>query len=94
MHIPTCCGQFAVNGQFCFCCRGHNYPIWCVDVSTLGVYVATGSHDRTARLWSLDRTFPLRIFAGHNQDVEVYFVHHPLYAHLGQYLTQTGFTCH
>lgn len=55
--------------------RGHNYPIWCVDVSTLGVYVATGSHDRTARLWSLDRTFPLRIFAGHNQDVEAVQFH-------------------
>ncbi|PSN32020.1 TAF5-like RNA polymerase II p300/CBP-associated factor-associated factor 65 kDa subunit 5L [Blattella germanica] len=50
--------------------RGHNYPLWCVDVSTFGVYVATGSHDRTARLWSLDRSFPLRIFAGHVQDVE------------------------
>lgn len=57
-----------------FCFRGHNYPIWCVDVSTLGLYFATGSHDRTARLWSLDRTFPLRIFAGHNQDVEVPYV--------------------
>jgi WD40 repeat protein len=79
---PKCCGQFGVNSE-CGACgtdycssmicffRGHNYPIWCVDVSTLGVYVATGSHDRTARLWSLDRTFPLRIFAGHNQDVEV-----------------------
>ncbi|XP_069684666.1 TAF5-like RNA polymerase II p300/CBP-associated factor-associated factor 65 kDa subunit 5L isoform X2 [Periplaneta americana] len=55
--------------------RGHNYPIWCVDMSTLGVYVATGSHDRTARLWSLDRTFPLRIFAGHNQDVEAVQFH-------------------
>lgn len=55
--------------------RGHNYPIWCVDVSTLGLYVATGSHDRTARLWSLDRTFPLRIFAGHNQDVEAVQFH-------------------
>ncbi|KDR11498.1 TAF5-like RNA polymerase II p300/CBP-associated factor-associated factor 65 kDa subunit 5L [Zootermopsis nevadensis] len=55
--------------------RGHNYPIWCVDVSTLGLYFATGSHDRTARLWSLDRTFPLRIFAGHNQDVEAVQFH-------------------
>ncbi|KAJ9588315.1 hypothetical protein L9F63_018313 [Diploptera punctata] len=55
--------------------RGHNYPIWCVDASPMGVYVATGSHDRTARLWSLDRTFPLRVFAGHNQDVEALKFH-------------------
>ncbi|XP_054267151.1 TAF5-like RNA polymerase II p300/CBP-associated factor-associated factor 65 kDa subunit 5L [Macrosteles quadrilineatus] len=49
--------------------RGHNYAVWCVAVSSLGVYIATGSHDRTARLWSLDRTYPLRMFAGHCQDV-------------------------
>ncbi|EEB15358.1 WD-repeat protein, putative [Pediculus humanus corporis] len=50
--------------------RGHNYPIWAIDVSPLGVYVATGSHDKTARLWSLERNYPLRIFAGHVQDVD------------------------
>ena len=27
--------------------------------------------DRTARLWSYDRTHQLRIFAGHSQDVDV-----------------------
>lgn len=51
--------------------RGHNYPIWCLDVAKHGVYMASGSYDRTAKLWSLDRTFPLRIFAGHNSDVNV-----------------------
>lgn len=49
--------------------RGHNYPVWCLDVAKHGVYMATGSHDRTAKLWSLDRTFPLKIFAGHILDV-------------------------
>ncbi|EHB03271.1 TAF5-like RNA polymerase II p300/CBP-associated factor-associated factor 65 kDa subunit 5L [Heterocephalus glaber] len=29
-----------------------------------------GSHDRTARLWSFDRTYPLRIYAGHLADVD------------------------
>ncbi|XP_035440971.1 TAF5-like RNA polymerase II p300/CBP-associated factor-associated factor 65 kDa subunit 5L [Spodoptera frugiperda] len=48
--------------------RGHNYPIWCMDVSKSGLFV-TGSHDRTAKLWSLERTFPIRIFVGHMSDV-------------------------
>jgi WD40 repeat protein len=71
------CNETHRYNSMAFFCRGHNYPIWCVDVSTLGVYVATGSHDRTARLWSLDRTFPLRIFAGHNEDVEVAYDEQP-----------------
>lgn len=54
-------------------CSGHNYPIWCMDTSTFDLYTATGSHDRTAKLWSLDRTFPLRIFAGHFLDINVCF---------------------
>jgi len=29
-----------------------------------GHYFATCSHDRTARLWSTDHIYPLRIFAG------------------------------
>ena len=42
-----------------------------MDTSKFNMYIATGSHDRTARLWSLDRTFPLRIYAGHFMDVNV-----------------------
>ncbi|KAK0168324.1 hypothetical protein PV327_002141 [Microctonus hyperodae] len=48
---------------------GHNYPIWCMDTSLFDLHIATGSHDRTAKLWSLDRKFPLRVFAGHFMDV-------------------------
>lgn len=51
--------------------RGHRYPIWCMDESPVGMYVATGSKDLTARLWSLEREFPLITYAGHTQDVEV-----------------------
>lgn len=51
--------------------QGHNYPIWALDSSPLGLYFATASHDRTARLWSTDRIYPLRIFAGHLSDVDV-----------------------
>lgn len=58
------------------CCSGHSYPIWCMDTSVFNLYIATGSHDRTAKLWSLDRTFPLRIFAGHFLDVNVCFLNY------------------
>ena len=37
----------------------------------MGVYFATASRDRTARLWSTDRTTALRIYAGHLSDVDV-----------------------
>lgn len=51
--------------------RGHAKPIWDVDWSPRGIYFATGSRDHTARLWSTDRIQPLRIFAGHLNDVDV-----------------------
>ena len=51
--------------------RGHNYPIWCVDESPLGFYVATGARDLTARLWTLDRKYPLITYVGHTLDVDV-----------------------
>lgn len=60
--------------QYVLCGRGHNHPLWCVAASTLGVYIATGSHDCTARLWNLERTFPVRMFAGHCHDVNVSLV--------------------
>lgn len=51
--------------------KGHNYPIWDVDMGPYGVYFATASHDRTARLWSTDHIYTLRIFVGHLSDVNV-----------------------
>lgn len=42
-----------------------------MDVSNSGLFIVTGSHDRTAKLWSLDRTFPIRVFVGHMSDVTV-----------------------
>ena len=51
--------------------KGHNFPVWDLDISPQCLYFATGSQDRTARLWNLEYTFPLRIFAGHLQDVDV-----------------------
>jgi transcription initiation factor TFIID subunit 5 len=60
--------------------KGHNYPVWDVQFSPLGYYFATASHDRTARLWSTDHVFPLRIFAGHLSDVEVCPPHQHAYS--------------
>jgi transcription initiation factor TFIID subunit 5 len=39
--------------------------------SSVGHYFATASHDRTARIWSMDKIQPLRIMAGHLSDVDV-----------------------
>ncbi|KAK6147983.1 hypothetical protein DH2020_018895 [Rehmannia glutinosa] len=38
--------------------------------SPFGHYFASASHDRTARIWSVDRIKPLRIMAGHLSDVD------------------------
>ena len=53
--------------------RGHQNPVWDVKWSPMGIYFATASRDRTARLWSTDRTSALRIYAGHLSDVNVRF---------------------
>ena len=39
--------------------------------SPVDVYFVSCSHDTTARLWSCDLTYPLRIFAGHTSGVNV-----------------------
>ena len=48
----------------CSTCRGHMFPVWDVASSPHGLYFASGSADRTARLWSTERAQPLRILAG------------------------------
>lgn len=50
--------------------EGHTGPIWSIDVSSLGLHFATGSRDTTAQLWDVEIKNPLRIFAGHTQDVD------------------------
>lgn len=50
--------------------RGHNYPIWTLDIGPQGSLFASGSMDATARLWRLDNITPIRIFCGHDEDVE------------------------
>ncbi|KAK7930642.1 hypothetical protein WMY93_007037 [Mugilogobius chulae] len=41
-----------------------------LDISPSSLYFASSSHDRTARLWTFARTYPLRIYAGHLADVD------------------------
>lgn len=48
-----------------------HYFVFLVQFSPAGHYFASCSHDRTARIWSMDRTKPLRIMAGHLSDVDV-----------------------
>ncbi|KAL0920798.1 hypothetical protein M5K25_009967 [Dendrobium thyrsiflorum] len=40
------------------------------EFGPFGHYFASASHDRTARIWSMDRIQPLRIMAGHLSDVD------------------------
>ena len=35
--------------------EGHSYPVWCLDVDRLGIYVATGRHSSNALNLSSDR---------------------------------------
>ena len=37
----------------------------------MGFYFVSGSHDRSARVWSTDHIQPIRILAGHLSDVDV-----------------------
>jgi F-box and WD-40 domain protein MET30 len=50
--------------------HGHVYPVWCVAADCLGVNFVTGSHDRTARLWRPEVAHPLRVYIGHDGDVD------------------------
>lgn len=46
-------------------------PIWDISMNKIGLHIATASRDLTAKLWSLERTFPIRSFAGHTHSVDV-----------------------
>ena len=47
------------------------FDLFIFQFSPMGHYFASSSHDRTARIWSMDRIQPLRIMAGHLSDVDV-----------------------
>ena len=51
--------------------KGHSYSVWDVSVNASGTYFVSASLDRTLRLWNTEYACPLRIFAGHNDGVDV-----------------------
>jgi WD40 repeat protein len=52
--------------------KGHNHTVWDVSVQQpSSTYFCTASLDKTLRLWNTEYAFPLRIFAGHNDSVDV-----------------------
>uniref|UniRef100_A0A452DS47 Uncharacterized protein n=1 Tax=Capra hircus TaxID=9925 RepID=A0A452DS47_CAPHI len=59
-------GSFTNTVQY----QGHACPVWDLDISPHSLYFASGCHDHTARLWSFDRTYPLRIYTVHVADVD------------------------
>jgi transcription initiation factor TFIID subunit 5 len=53
--------------------RGHREPVWDVEWGPRGIYFASASRDRTARLWCSERIGAVRMFVGHLSDVDVSF---------------------
>ena len=51
--------------------KGHISTIWSVCFGPKGYYFSSGGADCTARLWSTDKSLPVRIFTGHTSDVHV-----------------------
>lgn len=53
--------------------QGHVLPVWDVSFSdsSYGHYFASGGADKTCRMWDTGRKTCVRVFAGHNSDVEV-----------------------
>jgi WD40 repeat protein len=59
--------------------RGHapNTPIWSVAFAPCGYYFASAGADATARLWTTDRSVPVRLFTGHTSNSVHSVVFHP-----------------
>ncbi|KAL0219110.1 hypothetical protein P9112_004763 [Eukaryota sp. TZLM1-RC] len=41
----------------------HDFPLYCLKPFQRGSYFVTGSHDKTAKMWSLERQNSVRVFA-------------------------------
>jgi transcription initiation factor TFIID subunit 5 len=48
--------------------RGHapSAPVWSVSFAPCGYYFASSGADATARIWTTDRTVPVRLLTGHS----------------------------
>jgi len=56
-----------VNGAALSVYRGHapSTPVWSVASAPSGYYFASAGSDYTARIWTTDRTSPVRVLSGH-----------------------------
>ncbi|KAH9913370.1 U3 small nucleolar RNA-associated protein [Fomitopsis serialis] len=50
-------------------CKGHKRGVWCVRFGRAERVLATGSGDKTVKLWSLDDSTCLKTFEGHTNSV-------------------------
>lgn len=70
MHICSCFIDFVTAlGKMGGNVHGMSKCLGCF--SPHGHYFASGSQDRTGRLWSVDHYQPLRLFVGHLSDIDV-----------------------
>ena len=51
--------------------KGHDSPVWDISSGCKGSYFVSSSKDHTIRLWATEYAFPLRLFAGHLNSVDV-----------------------
>ena len=49
---------------------GHTDDVWCVCFSPDGKYIASGSWDKTVKLWEVESGKEIRTLTGHTNDVE------------------------
>jgi U3 small nucleolar RNA-associated protein 12 len=70
--------------RLCLTLYGHSLPVLCVDISSDNMLVATGSADKTLKLWGLDFGDCHRSLFGHSDTVTtVQFVRHTHYLFSG-----------
>lgn len=55
--------------------KGHTEPVLCMDFDSTGTFVATGSADRTARVWDMRGGFATHNFRGHGGIVSLVQFH-------------------
>ncbi len=59
----------AVQRNLCVYRAPTDVPVWDVAFAPVGHYFVSGSYDRVARVWSTNRTLPVRLLVGHYSDV-------------------------
>jgi transcription initiation factor TFIID subunit 5 len=63
--------MWTLDGWQCLCIfRSHQGPVWDVKWGPHGHYFLSCGYDRVARVWSQEKIAPLRMFVGHDSDVD------------------------